>query len=126
MVFSVYDNTISDWVDLKQYIAFQGLSGTRNDVDSEDTGRVIEDALLYRERLATKYKWNITTIPLPNNVAAKIEKWMMPVYINIKTDYFEGTLKTYECYANNIQKTYVKNRQTGKELVKLTIPIVER
>ena len=124
MVFQVWDNTNSVWVDLVPYIAYQGFEGSRNDVDGPDAGRVIEDAKMYRQRVATKYKFTFTTIPLRNSVAKQIEGWLMPEYIRIKTDYYTSSATEYECYSNNIQKTYVIYK--GYDMVKLSVPIVER
>ena len=124
MTFEIYDGVLG-WVNILPYIAYQSFDGTRNDVDGPDAGRVISNALMYRQRVATKYKWQITTKPLPLDVANQIEGWLMPEYIRVRTDYYTYPTKTvYECYSNNVQKTYVINK--GKDMVKLSFPIVER
>lgn len=123
MRFDIYDNTRGAWVDLTPYIKYQGIEGTRNDVDGSNAGRVIQNARMFRERLATKYKWNITTTPIKNTDAVMIEGLLMPEFFKIRTDYF-GALTTYECYSNNVTKTYVIYK--GYDMVKLSFPIVER
>ena len=76
---------------------------------------------------ATKYKWNITTIPITNAVADMIENLLMPEFFYVRTDYYSpGTNTVYECYSNNVTKAYVINRDSGEYLVKLSAPIVER
>lgn len=37
-----------------------GLKPSRNDVDSDGSGRNLLDGLMYRSRLATKRKWSVT------------------------------------------------------------------
>ena len=123
MTFEIYSNT-RGWVDITPWIKYQGFEGTRNDVDGPNAGRVIQNALMYRDRLATKYKWNITTIPLDNTTAKLIEELLMPEFFTVRTDYFTTTLTSYTCYSNNVSKTYVINK--GYDMVKLSFPIVER
>lgn len=123
MTFEIYSNT-RGWVDITPWIKYQGFEGTRNDVDGPNAGRVIQNALMYRDRLATKYKWNITTIPLDNTTAKLIEELLMPEFFTVRTDYFTTILTSYTCYSNNVSKTYVINK--GYDMVKLSFPIVER
>lgn len=124
MTFDIYSSTYG-WVSIIPYISYQGLDGSRNDVDSSDAGRVVQDALMYRDRLATKYKWNITTKPIPLATANMIESLLMPEYIQVRTDYYGGSVTTYQCYSNNVTKAYVHNRGF-EELVKVSFPIVQR
>lgn len=122
MRFEIYSTTRS-WVDITPYVKYQGFEGSRNDVDGVNAGRVISNALMTRDRLATKYKWNITTIPLDNDTAKMIEELLMPEFFRIRTDYFSD-LTQYECYSNNVVKTYVIYK--GYDMVKLSFPIVQR
>lgn len=124
MVFDIY-SPVYGWVDIKKYTKYQGIEGSRNDVDGAEAGRVIQNALLYRERLATKYKWNITTYPIPIDVANMIESCLMPEYFQIRTDYYGGSVTTYQCYSNNVTKAYIINKGEYP-LVKLSFPIVQR
>lgn len=126
MTFEIYDTTNNVWTDILWAVKYQGMEGSRNDVDGPNAGRVIQDALMTRDRLATKYKWQFTTKPITAAQAASIEALLMPEFFNIRTDYYSpGTVKTYEVYSNNVTKTYVINKDYG-ELVKLSFPIVER
>ena len=135
MVFEVYNQTgetklgyaNGQFVPLTPYIKYQGFDGSRNDVDGSNAGRVIDNAKMVRDRLATKYKFNITTIPISNQIASQIEDLLMPEFFYIRTDYYSPSSPTvYECYSNNVTKAYVINRKTGEYLVKLSAPIVER
>lgn len=124
MILDIYSTTLG-WVDITPFIKYQGVEGTRNDVDGPNAGRVIDNALMYRDRLATKMKFQITTIPLEMSTAVMIENLLMPEFFTIRTDYFTGSSKQYTVYSNNVSKTYVINKEYG-ELVKLSFPIVER
>ena len=120
-------NSSGQWVSIVPYIKYQGMKYSRNDVDGSNAGRTINDALMIRDRLATKAKWNIETIPLKASVAQMIENLLMPEFFNVRTDYgTPGTTKTYEVYSNNVNRNAVIWRDDGSYYVTLTFPIVER
>lgn len=126
MIYEVYKESTNEWKDILWAVAFQGMDGSRNDVDGVNAGRVLQDALMYRDRLAVKHKWNFTTRPIPEAKAAEIEELIMPEFFRIRTDYFTpGTVTQYEVYSNNVTKTYVINKGIYA-LVKLSFPVVER
>ena len=125
MTFEIYNNTTNQWVNILPYLAYQGLDGSRNDVDGEAAGRVLQDALMIRDRLATKYKWNCTTKPIPLSTAKMIENLLMPEFFQIRTDYFANSVTQYTVYSNNVTKAYIINK-TNEPLVKLSFPIVQR
>ena len=115
------------FVDLTPYIKYQGFEGSRNDVDGSNAGRVIDNAEMVRDRLATKYKFNITTIPVTNEVASDIEALLMPEFFNVRTDYYTpGTNTVYTCYSNNVTKAHIIHRTSGDDYVKLSAPIVQK
>lgn len=124
MTFDIYDSTNSRWVDVTPYIKYQGFEGSRNDVDGPNAGRVIGNALMVRDRLATKYKFTATTIPIPNSVAKNIERLLMPEFFQVRTDYYSDTVTPYTVYSNNVTKAYVIYK--GYDMVKLSFPIVEQ
>lgn len=124
MILDIYSTTLG-WVDITPFIKYQGVEGTFNSVDGPNAGRVIENALMYRDLLATKIKFQITTTPLKQSEANMIINLLLPEFFTIRTDYFTGSPKQYTVYSNNISKTYVINKEYG-ELVKLSFPIVER
>ena len=78
MTYEIFNQTTSQWVDILWAIKYEGMDGSRNDVDGPNAGRVIQNAMMDRDRLATKYKWNFTTIPLTLAQAASIEALLMP------------------------------------------------
>lgn len=126
MTFEIYDTVNNVWVDILPYVKLEGFDSSRNDVDGPNAGRVIQDAKMDRDRLATKYKWNITTIPIPLETAHMIEQLLMPEFFQIRTDYYSpGTLTVYTVYSNNVNKVYLINKIYA-EMVKLSFPIVER
>lgn len=127
MIFQVYDDNTLQWIDFTPIIAFQSFEGSRNDVDGPNAGRVIENAKMERDRLATKYKFTFTSIPADNATINQYEQYLMPEFFKVRTDYYSpGSSKIYECYSNNVTKAHVIHRATGEDLVKMTAPIVER
>lgn len=43
--------------DYTKYLSDEGLKPSRNDLDSDGSGRNLLDGLMYRSRIATKQKW---------------------------------------------------------------------
>ena len=126
MTFEIFNQSTSQWVDILWAVKYEGMDGSRNDVDGPNAGRVIADAKMDRDRLATKYKWNFTTIPITEVQAASIEALLMPEFFRVRTDYFTpGTKTIYTVYSNNVVKTHVIQQNFGA-MVKLSFPIVER
>ena len=127
MTFQIFNQSTSQWVDILWAVSYQGADSSRNDVDGPNAGRVIQDALMTRDRLATKYKWQFTTKPITAAQAASIEALLMPEFFRVRTDWYTpGTNTVYNVYSNNVTKAYVINKGNGRELVKLSFPIVER
>lgn len=127
MTFQILNEDTGTWVELNPYIKYQGIKYSRNDVDGSNAGRTINDALMIRDRLATKAKWNIETIPIKSDVAEMIESLLMPEFFNVMTDYgTPGAASIYEVYSNNVNRTPVIWRDDGSYYVTLSFPIVER
>ena len=125
MVFSI-QATNGNWVNIVPYIAYQGLEGSLNSVDGSNAGRVIQNALMTRDLLAYKHKWQITTRPISLSDATMIENLLLPEFFKVNTDYYTpGTNTQYTVYSNNVTKAYVINKGSYP-LVKLSFPIVER
>ena len=126
MTFDIFNQSTSQWVDILWAVSYQGLDGSLNSVDGSNAGRVIQDALMTRDLLAYKRKWNITTKPITLSQATAIEQLLMPEFFQVRTDYYTpGTDTTYTVYSNNVTKAYIINKGT-EPLVKLSFPIVER
>ena len=62
--------------DYTRYLAEDGLKPTRNDLDSDGSGRNLLDGLMYRSRIATKVKWTVSFERLDEAVMAQIEQDM--------------------------------------------------
>ena len=62
--------------DYTRYLAEDGLKPTRNDLDSDGSGRNLLDGLMYRSRIATKVKWTVSFERLDEDVMAQIEQDM--------------------------------------------------
>ena len=72
--------------DYTKYLDFDGLKTSRNDLDSEGSGRNILDGLMYRSRISTKGKWTVTFNRLDEDVMQQLMSDMYSTenYINIK------------------------------------------
>ena len=125
MTFDIYNTTTNQWVSILPYVFYQGIDGSRNDVDGSAAGRVLDQAKMFRDRLATKYKWNITTRAISSSDAKMIEGLLMPEFFQIRTDYFTPTVTQYTVYSNNVTTAYIINTGTDY-LVKLSFPIVQQ
>lgn len=71
-------------VDITDYIAFRGFKWTRNDVDSPDTGRML-DGNMERTRVATKVRLDVTCRPLLLSEASDLLSAIMPVLSRYST-----------------------------------------
>ena len=126
MTFQIFNQSTSQWVDILWAVSYQGLTGSLNSVDGQNAGRVIEQAMMTRDLLAVKHKWEFTTKPIPLDKATAIEALLMPEFFRVRTDYYTpNTLTVYTVYSNNVNKSYVINKTYGA-LVKLSFPIVEK
>lgn len=123
MTFDIY-SVSTGWVDLMQYLEYHGIDGSRSDVDGPNSGQVIAGAQFYRDKLASKYKWNFTTIPLNNAEARLIESVLAQEYFRVRTDYFTVSVTQYEAFCKNATKTYVMYK--GYDRVKLSFSIDQR
>jgi hypothetical protein len=59
--------------DYTQYLANEGLKPSRNDLDSDGSGRNLLNGLMYRSRIATKLKWTIAFNRLNEETLKAIE-----------------------------------------------------
>jgi len=111
--------------DITPYIAFGGLKWSRNDVDGAAAGRT-QDGTLERDRVAIKYRWDITCRPLTKTEQATILSLIEPVFFSVTyTDPVDNTDKTADCYSNNFPSTYLIRRANGEEWWNgLTFPVI--
>lgn len=116
-----------DNVDITPYIAFSGIKWSRNDVDGPNAGRM-QNAEMVRDRIATKYRWDITCRPLTASEQATLLTLIQPEFVYLTfTDPLDGVVKTGEYYSNNFPSTYFIRRPNGEEIwTGLAFPLVER
>lgn len=119
-------NSSNQWVDITPFIAWQGLTFSRNDVDAPDAGRDMS-GLMHRGRVAVKEKMNIQTIQLTKAQVSQLETLLYPETIEVKVTPYPRTnaAKTMSMYTNNVKTTYVIHRASGEDLQTLSFPLIE-
>lgn len=113
------------WTDITNYIAFQGLKRSRNDVDGPEAGRTL-DGTMHRARVATKIRYDVTCRPLKKSELNTLEGLIMPEYIYVKiSDPYYGTVTKY-MYANNTSAAFCIRKKDGTEWWSgITFPLIE-
>ena len=126
MKVEIHDGGRNIWVDITPYIAWQGLTFSRNDVDSSDAGRDMSGTM-HRGRVAVKEKMNITTVQLTRAQCALIQTLLYPESIMVRvTPYPEtNSSRTMWMYSNNVKTTYIIHRENGEDLQSLSFPLIE-
>lgn len=73
--------------DYTEYLSWDGLKPTRNDLDKDGSGRNLLDGLMYRYRVATKVKWTVSFNRLPEKIMKQLDQDMYATdnYVNITT-----------------------------------------
>lgn len=98
-----------DGVDITPYIAYQGVSWSRNDVDGPNAGRTMS-GLMIRDRVATKIRLDITCKPLKLDELRTLLNLILPVYVTVTyDDPMQGTV-TKTMYANNNKAQFLFKR----------------
>lgn len=120
MVFSI------GGVDITPYIAFGGLKWSRNDVEAANAGR-LQSGEMQRDRVAIKYRFDVTCRPLTATEQAEILTLIEPVYISVTyTDPTTNTIKSGLFYSNNIPSTFCIRHPDGTEWWNgLAFPVIE-
>lgn len=113
-------------VDITPYIAFGGVKWSRNDVDGPNAGRT-QSGDMERDRVAVKYRWDITCRPLTATELATIQALIEPDSFSVAyTDPMDNSVKTALYYSNNYSSTYLIRRSNGEELWGgLTFPLIQ-
>ncbi len=114
------------WVNISQYIAFQGLKRDRNDVDGPEAGRTM-DGTMVRARVATKYRWDVTCRPLTTAELKIIEDLITPETIKVRIDDPQAGLnKEMTMYSNNTSAAFCIRKKDGTEWWNgVTFPLIE-
>lgn len=110
-------------VDLTPYIEQKGIKWQRNDLDGPNAGRTM-DGTMYRERVASKARLDITCLPLTSEEAAIVLNAIYPVYVEVEyIDPMDGHC-TKTMYSNNTPATFV---DTSTDLWDgIVFPLIER
>ena len=110
-------------VDILPYVEQKGIKWTRNDVDGSNAGRTM-NGTMYRERITSKVRLDITCMPLSSEDAAKILNAVYPEYVTVEyMDPMYGySIRTM--YSNNIPATYINTTTDLWEGI--TFPLIER
>lgn len=126
MTVEIYDSANSTWVDITPYIAWQGLTFSRNDVDAPDAGRDMS-GLMHRGRVAVKEKMNIQTVTMTKQQSASLQTLLYPQSITVRVTPYPRTnaSQIMTMYTNNVKTTYVVHRKNGDELQSLSFPLIE-
>ena len=112
-------------VDFSGYIKFRGFKWTRNDVDGPDAGRTM-DALMHRERVATKIRLDISCRPLTQAETSRLLNAILPEYVSVRyQDPMYGVV-TKTMYSNNNPASYCIRKQNGEYWDGIEFPLVEQ
>ena len=125
MTFQIQDSG-GNWIDITPYIAFGGLKWSRNDVEAANAGRM-QNGDMQRDRVAIKYRFDVTCRPLTGAEQATILTLINPVYVQVKyTDPLTNTTVTGSYYSNNIPSTFAIHQTDGTEIwTGLAFPLVQ-
>ena len=126
MTVEIYDRTNLAWVDITPWIAWQGLSFSRNDVDAPNAGRDMS-GYMHRGRVAVKEKMNINTVPLTRAQSARLQTLLYPETILVRVTPYPRTnaAQTLNMYSNNVKTSYVIHKESGEDLETLSFPLIE-
>lgn len=126
MKVEIYNSVNSQWVDITPWIAWQGLTFSRNDVDAPDAGRDMS-GLMHRGRVSVKEKMNVQTVQLTRAQSSFLQTLLYPEIIQVRVTPYPRTNAAHvmSMYTNNVKTTYVIHRQNGEDLQSLSFPLIE-
>lgn len=126
MTVEIFDRSTQSWFDITPWIAWQGLTFSRNDVDGPTAGRDMR-GLMHRDRVAIKEKMNVNTVQLTRTQVSKLQNLLGPATINVRVNpYTENNgPMTFAMYSNNVKTTYVIHRENGEDLQSMSFPLIE-
>ena len=86
--------------DISSFIAEDGITWTRNDIDGPNAGRTINGKMI-RDRVATKIRLDVTCRPLKQSEASTVLTSIMPEFVTVHyIDPVDGEV-TRTMYSNN-------------------------
>ena len=127
MKVEIYNESTSSWFDITPWIAWQGLTFSRNDVDAPNAGRDMS-GLMHRGRVASKEKMKINTVQLTREQVSILHNLLFPEVIQVRVTPYPKTnaAQIMEMYSNNVSTTYVIHRESGEDLQSVSFPLIER
>lgn len=126
MKVEIYYAYTNQWVDITPFIAWQGITFSRNDVDAPKAGRDMA-GLMHRGRVAIKEKIEINTVPLTRAQSAMIQNLLIAESFPVRITPYPRTnqTETFTMYSNNVKVSYVIHRANGEDIQTLSFPLVE-
>lgn len=116
----------NNWIDMTPYIAYGGVKWSRSDIDAPNTGRAM-NGLMYRGRVTTKIRLDITCRPLEGTELATVLNAIYPEYISVRYDDPMLGYVTKQMYSNNNPAVYQIRKRNGQEYwTGVTFPLIER
>lgn len=113
-------------VDMTPFVAYNGFKWQRYDVDDPNTGRAM-NGMMYRGRVATKIKLEITCKPLTAEELRTVLNVILPEYVTVTYDDPMYGRVTKTMYSNNNPASYLIRKPSGVEYwSSITFPLVER
>ena len=116
-----------DGLDITPYIAYGGLNQTREDIDGPDAGRDLTGDL-NRQRIGSKYRWDVTCRPLYSDELGKVLRAIKPEWVNVR--YYDPETERivlHKMYSNNPKLQYQQKYKNGRELwVGITFPLIDK
>ena len=126
MTIEIYDYSNNSWADITPWIKYQGVTFSRNDIDSPDAGRDMSGTL-HRGRVASKEKMNITTIPITRSQSSRLQTLLFPETVMVRVNPYPRTnnSQTFYMYSNNVKTQYLQHTENGDDLHELSFPLIE-
>ena len=113
-------------VDISSYIAEDGITWTRNDIDGPNAGRTLSGKMI-RDRVATKIRLDITCRPLTQIQCSTVLAIIMPEFVTVHyIDPIDGEV-TRTMYSNNNPAVVSTVFDDGTmRLTGITFPLIEQ
>ena len=126
MTVEIYDQSHLTWVDITPWIAWQGISFSRNDIDAPNSGRDMS-GFLHRGRVAVKEKMNVNTVPLTRAQSSMIQTLIFPETYRVRITPYPRTnaAQILNVYSNNVKVSYLIHKGNGEDLQTLSFPMIE-
>ena len=126
MTVEIYNPSTASYFDITPWIAWQGLTFSRNDIDAPDAGRDMT-GYMHRGRVAVKEKMNIQTVQLTKAQVSTLQTLLYPASITVRVTPYPQTnaARIMTMYTNNVKTTYVIHRESGEDLQSLSFPLNE-